>query len=140
MAYNGKNPFQAVAKILIPTLLPSFFIFFLSLLNSSKKVLVTHLQLVCKLNFVRYSHINEKKLALYVPWFNSDGPLKSKVSHLKNLRFFKVQALDPKFVLALKPRVLKLEGSSYGIRPSIYVLKGKIFTPAKTALKSVRFK
>ena len=88
MAYNGKNPFQAVAKILIPTLLPSFFIFFLSFFHllcliPQKKVLVTHLQLVCKLNFVRYSHINEKKLALYVPWFNSDGPLKSKVSNLK---------------------------------------------------------
>ena len=50
---------------------------------------------------------------LYVPQFNSDGPLKSEVSHLKNLSLFNFQALDPKFVLALEPRVLELEGSSY---------------------------
>ena len=35
------------------------------------------------------------KLALYVPWFDSEGPLKSKVSN-----FF--IALDLKFVLALE--------------------------------------
>ena len=31
---------------------------------------------------------------------------------------------DPKFYLALEPKVLKLEGSSFGNSPSIYVLKG----------------
>ena len=43
-----------------------------------------------------------KKIALYVPRFNSDGSLKSKTSHLENLRFFNFQAMDPKFVLALE--------------------------------------
>ena len=42
----------------------------------------------------------------------------------KILRLTDFQALDPNFVLALELKVLKLEGSSYGIRPSIYVLKG----------------
>ena len=57
------------------------------------------------------------------------------MSHLKNLRFFKVQALDPKFVLALEPRVLKLEDSSFGIRLYIYVLKGGYKeTPPKVAI------
>ena len=56
-----------------------------------------------------------------MPWFNSDGPLKSEVSHLKILRFFNFQVLEPKFVLALELTVLKLEASSFGI---IYVLKG----------------
>ena len=32
--------------------------------------------------------------------------------------------MDPNFVLTLKPRVFKLEGSSFEIRPSIYVIKG----------------
>ena len=64
-----------------------------------------------------------KELVLYVPRFSYDSPLKSEVSHLKNLRVFNFQALDPKFVLALEPRVLELEGSSFGIRPYIYGLK-----------------
>ena len=42
-------------------------------------------------------------------WSNSDGPLKTQVSHFKYLRFFNFQALDPRFVLALEVRVLKLE-------------------------------
>ena len=46
------------------------------------------------------------------------------LSHLKNLSLFNLQALDPKFVLALEPRVLELEGSSFGISRYIYVLKG----------------
>ena len=37
----------------------------------------------------------------------------SKVSPLKNLRFFNFQALDPKFVLAQGSKVLKLEGLSF---------------------------
>ena len=81
-------------------------------LNCSPTDLATDLVMVWKYKFVCYGHI-KKKLALYVPLFNSDGPLKSKVSHFKNMRFFNFQALDPNFVLALEPRVLKLEGSSY---------------------------
>ena len=54
---------------------------------------------------------------VYVPRFSSDGPQKSKVSHFKNLRFFNFRALGQTFVLALEPRVLKLEASSFGIRP-----------------------
>ena len=34
------------------------------------------------------------------------------------------QPLDPNFVWALEPTILKLEGSSFGNGPSIYVLKG----------------
>ena len=56
----------------------------------------------------------------YVPWFNSDGPLMSKVSHFQ----IDFQALNPKFVMALEPKLLKLDGLSFGTRPSIYVLKG----------------
>ena len=40
------------------------------------------------------------------------------------MRFYDCQALGYKFVLALDPRDLKLEGSSIGIRPSIHVLRG----------------
>ena len=56
--------------------------------------------MVSKFKFVRYGHI-EKKLALYVPWFNSDGPLKSEVFHFKKIS---------SFVLALEQKVFKLEG------------------------------
>ena len=66
----------------------------------------------------------KKNIALYVPRINSDGPLKSEVSHFKNLILINFQALDPKFVLALEHRVLKLEGSSFGNRPYICFLKG----------------
>ena len=41
----------------------------------------------------------------------------------KNLRFFNFRAQGLNFVLALEPRVFKLDGSSFGIRPYIYVLK-----------------
>ena len=78
--------------------------------NCSQTDLSTDLPMVCKFKFVCYGHI---KKVLYVPWFNFD-------SHL-NLRFFNLQALDPKFVLALEPRILKLKGSSFGIRPYIFM-------------------
>ena len=65
----------------------------------------------------------KKKIALYVPWFNSDSPLKFVVYHFFIFLFFH-QALDPKFDLALKQKVLELEGSSFGIRPYVYVLNG----------------
>ena len=78
--------------------------------------------MVCKFKFVRYGHI--KKIALFGPWFNSESPVKSNLFHLKILRFFNFQDMDPKLVLVLHPRVLKRGGSSLGIRPSIYVLKG----------------
>ena len=48
-------------------------------------------------NFVRYGH-NKKMIALY--------------------------ALAPKFVLSLELTLLKLQGSSFGINPSTFVLKG----------------
>ena len=51
------------------------------------------------------------------------------------LRLTDFQARDPNFVLALELRVCKLEGSSYDIRPSIYVLKGWYYeTPKKVAV------
>ena len=40
------------------------------------------------------------------------------------MRFVDFQALDPKFQLALEPKVLKLEGPSFENMTSIYVLKG----------------
>ena len=43
-----------------------------------------------------------------MPQFNTEGPLKSNVSHLKIWDF----------------SIFELEGSSLGIRPSIYDLKG----------------
>ena len=43
---------------------------------------------------------------------------------------FLIQAVAPKFVLSLKATALKLEGLSFGIRPSIYVLKGCFDEPA----------
>ena len=46
-----------------------------------------------------------------------------RFSNSITLRFFDFQALDPKFVLALEPKVLKVKGSSYGNKPSIYVRK-----------------
>ena len=49
----------------------------------------------------------------------------------KILRFIEFQALDLIFVLALEPKVLKLEGSSFEIRPSIYVLMGCYDEPPK---------
>ena len=52
-----------------------------------------------------------------MPQFSSDRPLKSKVSHLKNLSLLNFQHLDPKYDLAVEPKVLELEGSSFGIRP-----------------------
>ena len=65
-----------------------------------------------------------KKSVVYVPWFNLDGPRKSEVSYFKNLKFFNCQVPDPKIVLVLGPRILKLEGQSFGFEPYIYVLKG----------------
>ena len=38
--------------------------------------------------------ISKNKLALFLPWFNFDRPLKSEYSHFKNLIFFIFQALD----------------------------------------------
>ena len=45
------------------------------------------------------------KLALYVSRFNFVGLLKSKISN-----FQIAKSLDPKFVLALEPKVIKLQG------------------------------
>ena len=44
-------------------------------------------------------------------------------------KYVDFEALAPKFVLALEPTVLKLDGSSFG-RPFIYVLKGCMYKPA----------
>ena len=63
--------------------------------------------------------------------------LPAKVSHLKNLSLFNFEALDPKFILALEPRVLELKISSFGIRPYIYVLKGCYKEPPQILAISV---
>ena len=61
-----------------------------------------------------------------MPWLNFDSPLKSKVSDFQIADIFvDFQALDPKFHLALEPKVLKLEGSSFGNMLSIYILKNR---------------
>ena len=41
--------------------------------------LLTDLPMICKFNFILYSGMGEK-IALYVPWFNFGGPLKSEMS------------------------------------------------------------
>ena len=57
--------------------------------------------------------------------------LNSKILGLVNF-----QALDPKFHLALEPKVLKLEGSYFLNNPSIYVLKGCYEEPPKSTENS----
>ena len=67
------------------------------------------MQIVCKFRFVRYGHI-KKNLALYVPRFNFDHPLKFEVTQFSNsniLGFVDFRALDLNFHLALKLKVLK---------------------------------
>lgn len=71
--------------------------------------------MVSKFKFVCYGHI-KKKIPLYVPQFNSDGPWKSAASHFQIAKF-----LD---LLIFKLWIRILFWLSYGIRPSIYVLKG----------------
>ena len=41
----------------------------------------------------------KKRLALYVPWFNSDGPLKSEVSYINKHKF--VQKVAKKMLLLI---------------------------------------
>ena len=77
--------------------------------------------------------VTHKKIALFVPRFNFGGPPKLKNSNFQkaNLDF---DAQHPNFHLALKPKILKLEGSSFGNRSSIYVLNGwynEIMNPLK---------
>ena len=54
---------------------------------------------------------------MYVPWY------KFQFLSIEILRFIDCQALAPKYILALELTILKLEGSSFGIRPSIYVIQ-----------------
>ena len=42
----------------------------------------------------------------------------------QNLRLVGFPALDQKFVLALEPKIVRLEGSSFGNTPYIFVLMG----------------
>ena len=71
---------------------------------------------------------------LYVPWFNFDGPPESK---FQILRFFDFQALASEFVFAQEPTVLRLEGSSFGIRDSIYILIGCYDRPPRKVPRRV---
>ena len=68
-----------------------------------------------------------------MPRLNSDGPRKSETSNFKNMRLFNFQAFDPKFVLALELRVLKLKGSSLEIRLKGFYKKN----PKKVAITAV---
>ena len=52
--------------------------------------------MVSKFKFVPNGH-TKKKLALYVPRFNSDGPPKSGASDFQIARLLDFQALDPNF-------------------------------------------
>ena len=82
--------------------------------------------MVSKFKFVRYAHIKKKISALLaLVLFGQPSEVGNlPLSNSKILKLTDFQALDPNFVLALELKVLKLEGSSYGIRPSIYVLRG----------------
>ena len=57
----------------------------------------------------------KNNLVLYVPRFNSGGPLKFKMSYFQiaNFVILDFQTLDPKFHLALEPKVLKLGDSFF---------------------------
>ena len=65
-------------------------------------------------------------MALWSVWF----------SNYKILRLVDFQALHPKFVLALEPKVFQLEGSSFGNRPSIHVQKGRYMKTTKSTHNS----
>ena len=54
-----------------------------------------------------------KKIALYVPLFNSDGHPKAEVSQFQIWRVIDFNYLAPKFGLALEPTVLRLEGNYF---------------------------
>ena len=71
-------------------------------------------------------------------WFNSE--VRSlPFSNNKMLRFIDFKALDPNFVLAIELPIPKLEGSSYGMRPLIYVLKGWYDeTPKRVAIRVMK--
>ena len=78
--------------------------------------------MVCKFKFVFYGH-NEKKIVLYVLFGRPSEVQSIPFLNSAILRFIIYRlALAPKFVLALEPTVLKLEGLSFRIRHSIYVL------------------
>ena len=64
---------------------------------------MTDLPMVCKFKFIHYS-------------------LKCSIFEKLPLSFADFQALDLKFHLALKPKVLELKGSSFGNKLSIYVM------------------
>ena len=76
-------------------------------LNYTQTGLETGLLMVSKFKFVPYGNIEETKIALYVPRFNSDGCLKSKVYHFKNQRFLNFQnnlqeiTFEPKRILPI---------------------------------------
>ena len=59
-----------------------------------------------------------------MPWYNFEGPPSPQcpLLNIKIFRWIDYLILNPEIVLA--PKELKLEGSSNGIRPTIYVLKG----------------
>ena len=82
----------------------------------------------CDELFSEQSIFNKKLSDLYyVVYYHHYYPewlLSIFLSNRKILRFVDFQALGPKIHVALEPKVLKLEGSSFGKRPSIYVLKG----------------
>ena len=64
--------------------------------------------MVCKFKFVRY-----------VPRFNFTALRSSNCPIFKQQNLVDFQALDPTFHLALEPKILKLESSSFGNRQSI---------------------
>ena len=54
--------------------------------------------MVSKFKFVRYGHI-KKKLALYMPRLNSDGPRKSRVSLFQKAKYTSLGILLSKLLL-----------------------------------------
>ena len=71
---------------------------------------MTDLQIFCLFKLVRFG-CNQQNLALYMSWFHLDGP-KYKVPDFQIAKFVDLQALDPKCLLALKAKVLELDGSN----------------------------
>ena len=85
-----------------------------------KQTLKTYVQMVCKFKCVHYGPIKKNQVLLFGRPYKVQS-VRFLIS--KILRLVNFQAMNPKYVLALEPKVLQLEGSSFGNRLSISVLK-----------------
>ena len=89
----------------------------------------------CFLNILKISPNQNIKFSCEQRWRTWGGAISEvrsvQFSKRKIFRLIDFQALDPKFHLALEPKVLKLKGSSFRYRSSIQILKGWYEEPPK---------